>query len=139
MKQNEVVAGIIKYRDLILCMQRPVGKYDYVSLKFEFPGGKVEPGETYVEALKRELREELEMDVEVTEDDHFMTVNCSYPDFEITMHSYLCKVKSQEFVRKEHIDHKWLRREELDTLDWAPADKPIVLKLMSIEGGKNNE
>lgn len=130
MKHLEVVAGIIKYEDLILCMQRPVGKYDYVSLKYEFPGGKVEPGETNSEALKRELLEEMDMKVEVSEDDHFMTVNCPYPDFEITMHAYLCKVKSQEFVRKEHIDHKWLRKEELNTLDWAPADQPIVAKLM---------
>ena len=72
----------------------------------------------------------MDMEVEVSEDDHFMTVNCPYPDFEITMHAYLCKVKSQEFVRKEHIDHKWLRKEELNTLDWAPADQPIVAKLM---------
>ena len=122
MKHLEVVAAIIKYNDLILCMQRPVGKFDYVSLKFEFPGGKVEPGET---------REEMAMKTDITEDDYFMTVTHQYPDFEITMHSFICPVESQEFIRKEHVDHKWLPVEELNTLDWAPADQPIVNALMN--------
>lgn len=132
MKHLEVVAGIIEYDDLILCMQRPVGKYDYVSLKYEFPGGKVEPGESNSEALRRELMEEMEMKVSVSEEDYFMSVTHEYPDFEITMHSYICKVDSQSFIRKEHVDHKWLTISELSTLDWAPADKPIVKKLMEI-------
>lgn len=130
MKHLEVVAAIIKYEDLILCMQRPVGKFDYVSLKFEFPGGKVEPGESNSQALMRELREEMAMKTDITEDDYFMTVNHIYPDFEITMHSFICPVDSQEFVRKEHVDHKWLPIEQLDTLDWAPADQPIVRALI---------
>lgn len=130
MKHLEVVAGIIEYDDLILCMQRPVGKYDYVSLKYEFPGGKVEPGESNSEALKRELMEEMEMKVSVSEEDYFMSVTHAYPDFEITMHAYVCKVDSQDFIRKEHVDHKWLCVSELSNLDWAPADKPIVKALM---------
>ena len=65
MKHIEVVAGIIEYNDKILCMQRDKGKFDYVSFKWEFPGGKIEEGETKEEALKRELREEMEMDVEI--------------------------------------------------------------------------
>ena len=130
-KNIEVVAAIIKYNDLILCMQRPVGKFDYVSLKFEFPGGKVEPGETNSQALMRELREEMAMKTDITEDDYFMTVTHQYPDFEITMHSFICPVESQEFIRKEHVDHKWLPVEELNTLDWAPADQPIVNALMN--------
>ncbi len=130
MKHLEVVAGIIKYEDLILCMQRPVGKFDYVSLKYEFPGGKVEPGETNSQALKRELYEEMEMKVNVSESDYFMSVNHTYPDFEITMHAYFCEVDSMEFVRKEHVDHKWLKKEDLASLDWAPADQPIVKQLM---------
>lgn len=130
MKHLEVVAGIIEYEDLILCMQRPVGKYEYVSLKYEFPGGKVEQGESNSDALKRELMEEMEMKVSVSEDDYFMSVTHTYPDFEITMHSYICKVDSQEFIRKEHVDHKWLSAENLNSLDWAPADQPIVKALM---------
>lgn len=132
MKHLEVVAGIIEYDNLVLCMQRPVGKYDYVSLKYEFPGGKVEPGESNSEALKRELMEEMEMDVSVSEEDYFMSVTHVYPDFEITMHAYTCRVDSQDFVRKEHVDHKWLCISELDSLDWAPADKPVVKKMMEI-------
>ena len=131
LKHLEVVAAIIKYNDLILCMQRPVGKFDYVSLKFEFPGGKVEPGETNSQALMRELSEEMAMKTDITEDDYFMTVTHQYPAFEITMHSFICPVESQEFVRKEHVDHKWLPVEELNTLDWAPADQPIVNALMN--------
>ena len=134
MKHLEVVAAIIKYNDLILCMQRPVGKFDYVSLKFEFPGGKVEPGETNSQALMRELREEMAMKTDITEDDYFMSVTHTYPDFEITMHSFICPVDSQEFIRKEHVDHKWLPVEKLDTLDWAPADQPIVRELMKRAG-----
>ena len=133
MKHLEVVAAIIKYEDLILCMQRPVGKFEYVSLKYEFPGGKVEPGESNSEALMRELREEMAMTTSIMEDDFFMTVTHQYPDFEITMHSFLCSVESQEFIRKKHVDHRWLPVDKLDTLDWAPADQPIVKALMERE------
>lgn len=129
MKKYEVVAGIIMYKDLILCMQRDKGKHEYVSYKYEFPGGKIEAGETRAEALQRELSEEMDLEVSIKEDDFFMTVKHDYPDFQIIMHSFICHVTSQEFVRKEHIDHKWLKREELMQLDWAQADVPIVKKL----------
>ena len=111
-------------------MQRPVGKYEYVSLKYEFPGGKVEEGESNHEALMRELREEMAMKTEISEEDFFLTVNHQYPDFEITMHSFLCSVDSPEFVMKEHVDFRWLPVSELNSLDWAPADRPIVKALM---------
>jgi len=130
MKKIEVVAGIIVFQDEILCMQRNRGKYEYVSYKFEFPGGKIELGESHIEALIRELKEELNMDVAVEEQDFFLTVQHQYPDFEVTMHSYVCKVKNKTFVRKEHADHKWLTQDKLITLDWAPADIPIVEKIV---------
>lgn len=129
MKKLEVVAAIIIYEDRILCMQRGDGKFAYVSRKYEFPGGKIEAGETQAEALMRELREEMALEVTIKDEDHFMTVNHVYPDFEITMHSFICHVQTQQFVRKEHIDHKWLKKEDLMTLDWAPADIPIAEKL----------
>ena len=129
MKKYEVVAAIIIYEDKILCMQRNKGKYDYVSYKYEFPGGKLEAGETKIQALERELREEMELNVSLKESDYFMTVEHTYPDFAITMHSFICHVKTPEFVRKEHIMHKWLKKEELMQLDWAVADVPIVKKL----------
>ena len=62
----------------------------------------------------------------VSEKDYLLTVDHTYPDFAITMHAYLCKVSTPDFVMKEHIDFKWLSASELNTLDWAEADKPIV-------------
>ena len=126
MKHYEVVAAVIVYDNKILCMERDKAKYDYTSYKFEFPGGKVESGEENHKALERELKEELDMNVSISEDDFLLTVEHAYPDFAITMHSYLCKVETPDFIMKEHISFKWLTVNELDTLDWAEADKPIV-------------
>ena len=126
MKHYEVVAAVIEYKDKILCMQRGEAKYDYTSYKFEFPGGKVEVGEEKYVALSRELREEMDLDVVIGEEDYLLTVDHTYPDFAITMHAYLCKVDAPDFVMKEHVDFKWLSVSELDDLNWAEADKPIV-------------
>jgi 8-oxo-dGTP diphosphatase len=129
MKKVEVVAGVIFCKDLILCVQRPKNKFHYISQKFEFPGGKIEEGETKEEALHRELSEELSLSTKVTS--FFMTVVHEYPDFELTMHSFICEVDSRELTLHEHIDHKWLNINELTELDWAAADIPIVNKLIS--------
>lgn len=129
MKHIEVVAGIIIYKNKILCMQRDKNKYEYVSYKYEFPGGKIENGESHSEALVRELKEEMDIDIFISEDDYFLTVDHRYPDFSITMYSYVCRLNTDCFVRKEHINHQWLRKSELNTLDWAPADQPIVKAL----------
>ncbi len=129
MKHIEVVAAIILWNGKILCMQRNAGKYHYVSYKYEFPGGKIEPGESNIEALTRELREEMDIEVEISDKDYFLTVHHDYPDFSITMHSYLCRVSNNCFTRKEHAAHQWLDKSELHTLDWASADIPIVKKL----------
>ena len=126
MKHYEVVAAVIEYEDKILCMQRGKAKFDYTSYKFEFPGGKVEAGEENHIALSRELSEEMDMNVNISAEDYLLTVDHTYPDFAITMHAYLCKVEKPDFVMKEHISFKWLTVGELDTLDWAEADKPIV-------------
>ena len=128
MKHIEVVAGIIEYNDKILCMQRDKGKFDYVSFKWEFPGGKIEEGETKEEALKRELREEMEMDVEIT--NHFLDISHEYPDFTMNMYVFKCKAKSEKFVMNVHHDFKWLPLTEISSLDWAPADTPAVEKLL---------
>ena len=126
MKHYEVVAAVIKYKDKILCMQRGKAKFDYTSYKFEFPGGKVEVGEENHNALARELKEEMDINVTINKGDYLLTIEHEYPDFAITMHTYLCKVEKPDFVMKEHISFKWLTVNELDTLDWAEADKPIV-------------
>ena len=132
MKSIEVVAAIMINDNRVLCVQRGTGKFDYISHKWEFPGGKVEQNESLVDAIRREIQEELM--AEITDCDHFLTVEHQYPDFFLTMHSYICHVPSPNITLTEHIDHKWLSREELDTLDWAAADIPIVKKLM---GNKN--
>lgn len=129
MKKVEVVAGVIFFGDHILCVQRPKNKLHYISEKFEFPGGKIEKGETKEDALHRELLEELNLSTKINS--FFLTVVHEYPDFELIMHSFLCEVESKELILHEHIDHKWLTKNELSVLDWAAADIPIVDKLVS--------
>lgn len=128
MKHIQVVAAIILHEDKILCVQRGKNKYDYISNKYEFPGGKVEDGESEIDAIIREIREELEIDIIVNNE--YMTVQHQYPDFELTMHSFLCLSDDTRLTLTEHIDYKWLKKHELDQLDWAAADIPIVEKLM---------
>lgn len=128
MKKIEVVAAIIYFENKILCVQRPQNKLSYVSEKFEFPGGKIEQGETQKEALKRELFEELNIITNIKS--FFMTVVHEYPDFELTMHSFICEVKTKEMNLNEHISLEWLSINELNKLDWAEADIPIVKKLI---------
>lgn len=133
MKTLEVVAAIIVKNREFLCMQRNKSKFSYISEKFEFPGGKIEKNELKHEALMRELKEEMDIDIKICENDYFMTVDHLYPDFQIIMHSYLCQVNSLEFKLNDHIGYKWLPREDLYSLDWAPADLPIVEKLFKEE------
>lgn len=129
MKKIEVVAAIIYFENKILCVQRPQNKLAYISEKFEFPGGKIEKGENENEALKRELFEELNI-INPDIKSLFLTVVHEYPDFELTMHSFICEVKSKEIILNEHIAHEWLSLNELKNLDWAAADIPIVNKLI---------
>lgn len=129
MKKIEVVAAIIYFRNEIFCVQRPKNKKSYISEKFEFPGGKIETGETNKEALKRELVEELDF-VPTKIDDLFLTVVYQYPDFELTMHSYKCYSETKNIQLNEHISSKWLTIKNLNKLDWAKADIPIVNKLI---------
>ncbi len=129
MKKIEVVAGIIYFQNQILCVQRPKNKLQYISEKFEFPGGKIERGETKKEALHRELIEELNISTNIKS--LYLTVVHEYPDFELTMHSYICEAESKEVTLHEHIGQEWLTLKELKKLDWAAADIPIVDKLVA--------
>ncbi|MBP3943743.1 (deoxy)nucleoside triphosphate pyrophosphohydrolase [Sphingobacteriaceae bacterium WQ 2009] len=129
MKKIEVVAAIIKFNDKILCVQRGQNKLPYIAEKFEFPGGKIEIGESKEEALARELSEELNIVAAIQS--LFLTVVHQYPDFELTMHSFIAEVATQEITLNEHIDSKWLTVNELQQLDWAAADIPIVNKLIA--------
>jgi 8-oxo-dGTP diphosphatase len=129
MKKIEVVAGIVFFNDQFLCVQRPKNKYHYISEKYEFPGGKIEEGETHQEALHRELSEELSISIGIMSFYH--TVVHQYPDFELTMHSFKCEVATQELTLNEHIHFEWLTIDDLHKLDWAAADIPIVDKLIA--------
>lgn len=133
MKKIEVVAAIISFEGKILCVQRNINKYDYISKKFEFPGGKLELYETLENALIREIKEELKMDIIVK--DKFLTVKHDYPDFILTMHSFLCDAVDGKFTLTEHISYQWLAINNLKGLDWAAADLPIVEKLIDQENG----
>jgi len=126
MKHYEVVAAVIKNdENKIFCAQR--GNYGELALKWEFPGGKIELGETNQEALIREIKEELNTDIDVL--DHIITVNHQYQTFKLTMHAYYSNIIQGNLQLSEHINSKWLDKNELDKLDWADADIPIVNKL----------
>jgi len=129
-KRVEVVAAAIKSDRSILCVQRPVSDKPYISMKWEFPGGKIEAGESLEEALIREIREELSVDIAV--EDLIDVVEHSYPDFDITMHVFFCRCVQGEITLREHLAHRWLVKETIADLDWAEADVPIVKKLENI-------
>ncbi len=126
MNQIEVVAAIFINKGKILCMQRGKGKYEYISFKYEFPGGKIDSGEEQRQALTREIKEEMDLEILPERFEFFMTINHQYPDFEIIMHSFLVKVDSPDFNRTEHISHSWVLPKDLKSLDWVQADLPIV-------------
>lgn len=130
MKQISVVAAVIRHHDLYLCVRRGPAKYDYIANKWEFPGGKVESGETNEEAILREIKEELKMDIKIQS--FLMTVSHTYPDFHLTMDTFLCETSSKELTLTEHQDFLWLPKDKLSNLDWAAADLPIVAKLRSL-------
>lgn len=130
MKNIKVVAAIIVYKNKILCLKKGEHKYNYISNKYEFPGGKIEVGETNETALKREILEELELNIKIQKP--FLIVNHFYPDFSITLHSYICTTNTANFTLTEHVDFKWLKKEEISKLDWAEADIPIVKSLIQM-------
>lgn len=126
----EVVAAILMEGGDVLCMQRKKGRYDYLSYKYEFPGGKVEAGESLECALERELLEEMDLEVRIEPHTHFATVEHGYPDFHLTLHCYLHSMKNREFTLKEHRSFQWLPIEKITELDWAEADWPVVRRLV---------
>ena len=128
MKKVFVVAGVIINEKKILCAQRSKNNLNYISKKFEFPGGKIEKFETDEQCLKREILEELSLEIEIN--DFYMLVNHIYPDFKLNMRIYLCSSKSRDLILKEHISCKWLSLKKISNLDWAEADLPIVRKLL---------
>ena len=129
MKTIEVVAAVIMDGEKALCVQRGESKLDYISKKWEFPGGKIEAGENHKEALIREIDEELQLTIEVGP--RVTTVNHIYPDFRLIMHAYTCHVTGKEqgkLTLTEHLDFQWMELDDVAfrSLDWAGADVPIV-------------
>ena len=125
MKQIEVVAAIIHDRQgRIFATQRGYGEWkDW----WEFPGGKMEEGETPEEALKREIREELSTEISV--DDFLCTVEYDYPKFRLKMYCFLCSLTSEALHLNEHEAARWLAKDELESVRWLPADLEVVEKI----------
>ncbi len=127
LKTIEVVAAVIVKDGDVLATQRGYGEFKG---KWEFPGGKIKEGENREEALKREIKEELNADIEIKE--FLTTVNYDYPNFHLIMHAYICSLKNNiEFVyhSKNELEHDnmiWLDKKDLDYLDWLEADINIV-------------
>lgn len=128
MKHYDVVAAVVLADGKALCMQKGTTRYAYTTGKFEFPGGKIETSETPQQALRRELLEEMDYEVEVG--DELVTVVHSYPDFSISLKAFICTApRPHDFKLKEHTGFKWLGKDELQSVDWAEADKGIVKAL----------
>ncbi|MCI2061310.1 MAG: (deoxy)nucleoside triphosphate pyrophosphohydrolase [Eubacteriaceae bacterium] len=136
MLRLNVVGAILVRGNKILCAQRGAGKFDYVSYKYEFPGGKIEPGESPEEALHRELQEEMKINISIDDMHYFDEIEHEYPDFIIHMKTFICPLGNEKIVLTEHKNIKWLLPGELGGVDWAPADFPIVNEL--IERGNIN-
>lgn len=133
-KLIEVVVAIIFQDGKLFATQRGYGEWkDW----WEFPGGKIEPEETPKEALKREIREELATEIEVG--DLLTTVEYEYPQFQLTMHCYLCSIISGQLSLLEHEDARWLAMNELDSVKWLPADVEVVRTLKTLGGYINVE
>lgn len=124
MKRIEVVAAIIQKEGRIFATQRGYGEWkDW----WEFPGGKMEPGETPEEALKREILEELSTDISV--DELLCTVEYDYPQFHLTLHCYLCSLLTEALHLNEHEAARWLAKNELESVQWLPADRTVIERL----------
>ena len=124
MKTIRVVAAIIIEKEKVFATQRGYGEFKD---GWEFPGGKIELGETPEAAIVREIKEELDTEIEVVK--LLDTVEYDYPQFHLSMDCFICKIKSGDLVLKEHEAAKWLTKENLDSVDWLPADLSLVEKI----------
>ena len=121
MKEIKVVAAIIQKEDKILATKRGYG--EFINM-WEFPGGKIESGETKEQALVREIKEEL--NIEISVDKFAIDIEYQYPNFYLFMSCFMCSIKEGSIEFLEHNDGKWITKEELNTLNWLPADIDAV-------------
>ena len=124
MKTIRVVAAIIIEKEKVFATQRGYGEFKD---GWEFPGGKIELGEIPEAAIVREIKEELDTEIEVVK--LLDTVEYDYPQFHLSMDCFICKIKSGDLVLKEHEAAKWLTKENLDSVDWLPADLSLIEKI----------
>lgn len=128
MKHIEVVAAVIIKDGKCLCTKRNISNYKYLSYKYEFPTAEVGYGESFEDALTREMFEELSAEVKVH--DLCLTLEHTYPDFMLTLRAYYCELISSDIELNKHIESVWLLASQLDQLDWVDAHIPIVELLM---------
>ena len=121
MKTIRVVAAVIRDKDKIFATQRGYGDF---KRGWEFPGGKIEKCETPKEALKREIREEL--DTEISVGDLIYTIEYDYPTFHLSMDCFWCEIVKGNLVLKEHEAARWLDKDTIDDVDWLPADVTLI-------------
>ena len=127
MKKVEVLAAVIINDQKILCVQRGTHKYPYLTNKWEFPGGKMEAGESQEQTIRREIREELSMEIQPIK--HLLSHTHHYPDFSIELHTWLCATVGEGMELNEHQAFVWLDAQDLKELDWAEADVAVVGQL----------
>ncbi len=124
MKSIKVVAAIIINKEKVFATQRGYGEFKD---GWEFPGGKIEKGETPEQALVREIQEELETKIKVNE--KIDTIEYDYPNFHLSMDCFICNIVEGDLILKEHEAAKWLSKDELYSVDWLPADKELIEKI----------
>lgn len=124
MKNIKVVAAIIINKDKVFATQRGYGEFKD---GWEFPGGKIEEGETPEQALEREIQEELETKIQVNE--KIDTVEYDYPNFHLSMDCFICNIIEGNLILKEHEAAKWLSKDELYSVNWLPADEGLIEKI----------
>ena len=130
----DVVAAVIIEKDMVFCFKKGKAKYKYLQNKFEFPGGKVKKNENKINALKREILEELKVEIEVLEP--LCESDYTYPDFTVSLSSFICRALSSSFILTEHVEVLKVPISKIDKLQWLPGDISSVNALKALNNDK---